>query len=153
MSSIITNPNGAFGYGPLTSYIGGLFTVQYVAETAVVQGNSLAWFDAVTSTNYPTVEPWDVSDANNLLFCGVALEAAAAGEVFNACRAGWCLALFTAADTPTFGEAVLIGTEDGKLASTAAAAGQSQLGVVLGVDDAANLAPIELWWGTARQTA
>lgn len=152
--TMITNPTGAFGYRDTETAQTRYWCqpVEYVANAAVVLGNSLA-FMAIDTTTGLQVEPWDVSDANPLVFAGIALEPAAAGETFLAAIMGYALGLFSTADTPAFGEAVLIGTEDGKLASTARAAGQAQLGVVLGAEITGDLAPVWLYGGTAAVTA
>lgn len=149
----IANPNGAFGYDPQEQAVGDYIPISCLANAAITAGQSVAWM-AVTSSVKLQVEPWDVSDANPLVFAGVALEDAAAGEIVQVARIGWVLATFSDADTPAFGEAVLIGTEDGKLASTARAAGQAQLGVVLGAKlSGSQKAPVWLFGGTAAVTA
>lgn len=75
----------------------------YRANDTIAIHNAVAWV-APTATVPLSVELLDVSDAHAaLVFCGVALEAATAGQMIRICRLG--PAIVTVDDgTPAFGE-------------------------------------------------
>jgi hypothetical protein len=115
----------------------------YKASTAITKGN---WVSFVTPT---TTEPLRVAigetTAAARTWAGVALNTVAAGEMCNVVVYGYARCTVGTTD-PVFGDAAIIGASDGLsgvlAAPDATTVAGTILGLYLGVEDAANLAPV-----------
>lgn len=158
--SIVTAPKG-----PLHSRVTDFTTyldednnlIQYGQDIVVLRANeaitrwaAVALVEA-TATVPVSVELLDVSDAYaSGLFKGVAIKAAAAGDLVPIVRQGITLAKIDTSD-PIRGSLVTKGGADGQLGTTligamdATIVATEVLGVYLDVENASDLAPVNLW--------
>lgn len=131
----ITNPGNVWGTvaNPLTSQnpevFGRVITIR--ANATIVAGAAVQYV-APTATVPLSVTPLIIANANcPILFAGVSLEAAAAGEVVRIVVDGPAL-VNIAADTPTIGDVAKKGAANGLLATNGTIGGTQDATIVAG---------------------